>query len=79
MWHSRRGRAAAERRARRGALRDSVSALLSAMRRVAGMPDYDAHLEHLRRCHPERGVPTRREFYEEFIQARYTDGPTRCC
>jgi uncharacterized short protein YbdD (DUF466 family) len=43
------------------------------------MPDYAAHLEHLRRCHPERPVPTEREFYEAFVQARYADGPTRCC
>lgn len=61
------------------ALRDSVAMLLSAIRRVAGMPDYAVHLEHLRRCHPERAVPTEREFYEEYVRARYADGPTRCC
>jgi uncharacterized short protein YbdD (DUF466 family) len=43
------------------------------------MPDYDCHLEHLRRCHPEARVPTRREFYDEFVSSRYGDGPTRCC
>jgi uncharacterized short protein YbdD (DUF466 family) len=43
------------------------------------MPDYAAHVEHLRRCHPERPVPTEREFYEAFVRARYADGPTRCC
>jgi uncharacterized short protein YbdD (DUF466 family) len=43
------------------------------------MPDYAAHLEHLRRCHPERAVPTEREYYEAFVEARYADGPTRCC
>jgi uncharacterized short protein YbdD (DUF466 family) len=53
--------------------------VLSAVRRIAGMPDYAAHLEHLRRCHPEREVPSEREFYEEFVRARYADGPTRCC
>jgi uncharacterized short protein YbdD (DUF466 family) len=52
---------------------------LSTVRRVAGMPDYAAHLEHLRRCHPERAVPTEREFYEAFVEARYADGPSRCC
>ncbi len=57
----------------------SLSALLSAVRRVAGMPDYAAHVEHLRRCHPERPVPSEREFFEEFVRARYADGPTRCC
>jgi uncharacterized short protein YbdD (DUF466 family) len=51
----------------------------SVVRRIAGMPDYAAHLEHLRRCHPDRAVPTERQFYEEFVRARYGDGPTRCC
>jgi uncharacterized short protein YbdD (DUF466 family) len=60
-------------------LRDAVRALMTAVRRIAGMPDYRAHLEHLRRCHPERAIPSEREFYEEFVRARYADGPTRCC
>ena len=45
----------------------------------AGMPDYAAHVEHLRAVIPERPVPTEREFYEEFVRTRYGDGPTRCC
>ena len=49
------------------------------LRRVAGMPDYAAHLEHLRRSHPECPLPTERQFYEEFVRRRYADGPTRCC
>ncbi|HVD33332.1 MAG TPA: YbdD/YjiX family protein [Gemmatimonadales bacterium] len=53
--------------------------VLSGIRRIAGMPDYGAHLEHLRRSHPERPIPTEREFYEEFVRNRYGDGPTRCC
>jgi len=60
-------------------LRSLVPAFLSALRRVAGMPDYAAHLEHLRRSHPGRPIPTEREYYEEFIRSRYEDGPTRCC
>jgi uncharacterized short protein YbdD (DUF466 family) len=62
-----------------GALGQAFSSLLSAVRRIAGMPDYAAHLEHLRRYHPERAVPTEREFYEAFVEARYAEGPTRCC
>ncbi len=53
--------------------------LLDTLRRIAGMPDYAAHLEHLRRWHPGQPVPTERQFYEEFVRARYGDGPTRCC
>ena len=56
-----------------------LAQLFGALRKIAGMPDYDAHLEHLRRCHPEIPIPSEREFYEEFVRARYGDGPTRCC
>ena len=56
-----------------------MAKFLGTLRRVAGMPDYDAHVEHLRGCHPERPIPTERQFYEEFLRTRYTDGPTRCC
>jgi uncharacterized short protein YbdD (DUF466 family) len=43
------------------------------------MPDYEHHVEHLRRCHPDHPIPSERQYYEEFLNARYTDGPTRCC
>ena len=56
-----------------------VERVLQVVRRVAGMPDYAAHVAHLRECHPERDVPSAREFYEEYVRARYGDGPTRCC
>jgi uncharacterized short protein YbdD (DUF466 family) len=59
--------------------RGSCSRISSLLRKIAGMPDYDAHVEHLRRCHAQQPIPTRREFYEAFICARYADGPTRCC
>ncbi|HEU5303505.1 MAG TPA: YbdD/YjiX family protein [Gemmatimonadales bacterium] len=59
--------------------RAPTDSLLRIIRRVAGMPDYTARLEHLRRCHPESPIPTRKQFYEEFLLARYGDGPTRCC
>jgi uncharacterized short protein YbdD (DUF466 family) len=52
---------------------------LTFVRRLAGMPDYERHIEHLRRCHPERPLPSEREYYEDFVRARYEDGPTRCC
>jgi uncharacterized short protein YbdD (DUF466 family) len=49
------------------------------LRNLAGMPDYERHIEHLRRCHPDRPIPSERQYYEEFLKARYHDGPTRCC
>ena len=49
------------------------------LRRIAGMPDYAAHVDHLRCCHPGQPIPSERQFYEEFLKTRYADGPTRCC
>jgi uncharacterized short protein YbdD (DUF466 family) len=56
-----------------------IAKLLGALRKIAGMPDYAAHIEHLQRCHPETPIPSEREFYDDFVGARYGDGPTRCC
>jgi uncharacterized short protein YbdD (DUF466 family) len=56
-----------------------VSSFLSALRRIVGMPDYEAYVAHLRRCHPDRPLPSEREFYEEFVRNRYGEGATRCC
>ena len=53
--------------------------MISAVRAVAGMPDYEAYIAHLRSCHPDRPVPSERQFYDEFVKRRYGDGPTRCC
>jgi uncharacterized short protein YbdD (DUF466 family) len=53
--------------------------LLGAIRRIAGMPDYEAYVTHLRQCHPEHVVLTERQFYEDFLRTRYDGGPTRCC
>jgi uncharacterized short protein YbdD (DUF466 family) len=53
--------------------------ILSVLKSLTGMPDYQAHLEHLRRCHPGRSLPSEREFFDEFVRTRYGDGPTRCC
>jgi uncharacterized short protein YbdD (DUF466 family) len=49
------------------------------LRRLAGMPDYAAYVEHARRCHPDRPVLSERDFFTEYLSARYADGPTRCC
>ena len=58
---------------------EALQLMASTLRRVAGMPDYAAHVDHLRRFHPDCPIPTARQFYEEFTRCRYGDGPTRCC
>jgi uncharacterized short protein YbdD (DUF466 family) len=60
-------------------LRALVTAGVTVLLRVAGMPDYAAYVGHLRRCHPERPIPTEREYFAEYVATRYGDGPTRCC
>lgn len=63
----------------RGTARPALARALSGLRRLLGMPDYRAYVEHLRACHPDRPVPSEREFYDEYLLTRYGDGPTRCC
>ena len=60
-------------------MRAELRAFVRTVRQVMGMPDYQAHLEHLRRRHPDRPLPSEREFFDEFVRTRYGDGPTRCC
>lgn len=57
----------------------AIARVAAAIRRIAGMPDYAAHVAHLRQHHPNAPVPTERQFYDDFLCARYADGPTRCC
>ena len=60
-------------------MRDELEAVLRTIRRIAGMPDYAAYVEHLERCHPGQALPSEREFYDSYLQSRYGDGPNRCC
>ena len=48
-------------------------------RLCCGMPDYDAYVKHLREHHPERKVPSYKEFFRERQEARYKGGGGRCC
>lgn len=52
--------------------------LVAAARRIAGIPDYDAYVAHLRSHHPGRAIPTAAAFFAERQQARYRSGQ-RCC
>ncbi len=67
----------------RPAMRIEIAATLrrglQAIRRMAGMPDYLAYVEHRRMHHPAEAVPTEREYYAEYVTTRYGDSPTRCC
>lgn len=52
---------------------------LRAVRRIAGMPDYEQYVAHLRSAHPGCPIPSERQYFEEYLRARYEGGPTRCC
>jgi uncharacterized short protein YbdD (DUF466 family) len=63
----------------RGKAANVLVSILRTVRRIAGMPDYEAYLEHLRACHPDRPVPSPREYFEEYTASRYGSGVSRCC
>jgi uncharacterized short protein YbdD (DUF466 family) len=44
-----------------------------------GVPDYDVYVKHLREHHPERPVPSYKEFFCERQIARYKGTGGRCC
>jgi uncharacterized short protein YbdD (DUF466 family) len=52
---------------------------LALLRRVFGMPDYEAYVTYLRTAHPSCSVPSEREFFEEFVKAKSAGGVMRCC
>lgn len=56
-----------------------LQGLMSSIRRLLGMPDYPGYIEHVRTCHPERSVPSEREYYEQYLERRYGGGTSRCC
>lgn len=53
--------------------------IMTAIRRIAGMPDYGAYVAHLLDRHPGCRVPTEREYYETYLKGRYGGGFSRCC
>lgn len=58
---------------------ERIRRMLRMLRRLAGMPDYEGYVQHLRTCHPERPLPSEREYYDRFVEAKYGSGATRCC
>jgi uncharacterized short protein YbdD (DUF466 family) len=56
-----------------------VDRLLAALRHITGMPDYARYLAHMAEKHPDRRPVSEREFFEQYVNARYGDGASRCC
>jgi uncharacterized short protein YbdD (DUF466 family) len=45
---------------------------------ISGQDDYRRYCAHVRARHPERSVPTEREFYVTRLEEKYAR-PSRCC
>ena len=56
-----------------------LQSCISTFRRIAGMPDYPAYLEHLALRHPDWPVPSEQEFFQAYVETRYGNGASRCC
>ena len=64
---------------KRATLREHWLRLSRAVRRMAGVPDYDTYVEHMRLHHPGQPVLGFEAFFRERLEARYRSGGGRCC
>jgi len=47
---------------------------------LVGMPSYDKYIEHMKTKHPDQPIMTRKAFFNEALEARYSGvGGLRCC
>ena len=53
--------------------------VIATVKRIAGMPNYEAYVAHLATHHPECRVPSEREYFDLYLKGRYEGGGTRCC
>jgi uncharacterized short protein YbdD (DUF466 family) len=63
----------------KAALVDRFASAVSTVKRIVGMPNYEAYVAHLRDHHPECAIPTEREYYNLYLEGRYKAGGSRCC
>jgi uncharacterized short protein YbdD (DUF466 family) len=54
--------------------------IVTEMKTVLGMPNYERYLEHHRKAHPDQPVMSESEYYVHCLKERYESGRvTRCC
>ena len=63
----------------RDRLRAAARSGARAARAVAGAPDYERYLAHMRRHHPHAAPLTRAAFARDRERARYDRPGARCC
>jgi uncharacterized short protein YbdD (DUF466 family) len=60
-------------------VRTVAAALSRILRAIAGAPDYERYLEHMRTHHPTAPTLTARAFAESRWEDRYSRPGSRCC
>ncbi len=58
---------------------DAIERIAKVVRRVIGVPDYDAYLAHLAACHPDEAAVTRDVFHRDALVRRQAKVGSRCC
>jgi uncharacterized short protein YbdD (DUF466 family) len=61
------------------AMRTLLGRSAAALRAIAGVPDYDRYLAHMRSVHPGDRVMTETEFNVARTGDRYDRAGSRCC
>jgi uncharacterized short protein YbdD (DUF466 family) len=61
-----------------GGVTAAARAFWAWFRAVTGDSAYEAYASHVRRAHPEAGLPSREAFYLETLRRRYST-MNRCC
>jgi uncharacterized short protein YbdD (DUF466 family) len=57
----------------------AAAAVAAAVRRIVGVPDYDAYVRHVRAHHPGDLPPTREQFLQQCWEQKYSKPGNRCC
>jgi uncharacterized short protein YbdD (DUF466 family) len=53
--------------------------VVSTLKQIAGMPDYERYLRHMRTTHPDQKLISPGEYTAEYLKRRYESGANRCC
>ena len=56
-----------------------LSRCAAVLRRIIGVPDYEAYLTHMRARQPDAIPLTQREFEQARLNERYKQPGSRCC
>ncbi len=55
------------------------ASIMSVVRRIIGVPDYDTYVEHMKVAHPDCPPLSKDDFSTQRMQDRYSRPGARCC